>query len=142
MTTITTQDCIGAIIGCLASAIDIADDLIINSIGEAYLQRARAILQDIDDVNAMAREKQAQPRGPVRVLAPPYCFRPTTRLAYCTGMRRWPCSMNTIETRVAYTAGATHAGTTAEEAFTNVLMFRSNIRSSASSGIELTWSPA
>jgi DNA-binding transcriptional LysR family regulator len=44
----------------------------LTSIGETYLQRARAILQDIDDANAMAREKQAQPSGPLRVLAPPY----------------------------------------------------------------------
>jgi hypothetical protein len=26
------------------------------------------------------------------VLCPPYILRPTTRLAYCTGMRRCPCS--------------------------------------------------
>jgi hypothetical protein len=36
-TTVTTQDCIGATIGCLASLIDAADDLIINNIGSAYL---------------------------------------------------------------------------------------------------------
>ena len=28
---------------------------------------------------------------------PPYIFRPTTRLAYCTGMRRSELSMNTIK---------------------------------------------
>ena len=31
------------------------------------------------------------------VLCPPYIFLPTTRLAYCTGSRRWPRSMNTIK---------------------------------------------
>src|SRR5262249_17684619 len=29
------------------------------------------------------------------VEVPPYMRRPTMRLAYCTGMRRWPCSTNT-----------------------------------------------
>ena len=29
---------------------------------------------------------------------PPYILRPTIRLAYCTGMRRWPCSTNTTPT--------------------------------------------
>src|ERR1700722_16151738 len=33
------------------------------------------------------------------VLWPPYMRRPTTRLAKVTGMRRWPCSMNTMATR-------------------------------------------
>src|ERR1700744_6084395 len=32
------------------------------------------------------------------VLWPPYMRRPTTRLAKVTGMRRWPCSMNTMAT--------------------------------------------
>ena len=30
------------------------------------------------------------------VLWPPYIFRPTTRLAYCTGMRRSALVMNTM----------------------------------------------
>lgn len=29
------------------------------------------------------------------VVEPPNIRRPTIRLAYCTGIRRWPCSMNT-----------------------------------------------
>ena len=32
------------------------------------------------------------------MLWPPYTRRPTWRLANCTGMRRWPCSMNTMAT--------------------------------------------
>ena len=32
------------------------------------------------------------------MLWPPYMRRPTTRLANVTGMRRWPCSMNTMAT--------------------------------------------
>jgi hypothetical protein len=32
------------------------------------------------------------------VLPPVVIRRPTTRLAYCTGIRRWPCSMNTTAT--------------------------------------------
>ena len=30
------------------------------------------------------------------MLAPPYIFRPTTRLAYCTGILRWARSISTI----------------------------------------------
>ena len=29
------------------------------------------------------------------VEVPPYILRPTMRLAYCTGMRRWACSTKT-----------------------------------------------
>ena len=35
------------------------------------------------------------------VLCPPYMRLPTTRFAYCTGMRRCPCSMNTTATTMA-----------------------------------------
>src|SRR6185312_7173311 len=31
----------------------------------------------------------------IYVEEPPYIRRPTMRLAYCTGTRRWPCSMKT-----------------------------------------------
>jgi DNA-binding transcriptional LysR family regulator len=41
-------------------------------IGERYLERTRAILRDIDDATALAREAQAEPSGALRVLAPPY----------------------------------------------------------------------
>src|SRR3954452_15231429 len=44
--TVVTQDCIGATIGCLASIIDAADDLIINNIGSAYIG---AWVDDIQD---------------------------------------------------------------------------------------------
>jgi DNA-binding transcriptional LysR family regulator len=46
--------------------------LALTSIGEAYVVRARAILQDIDDATALARQAHAHPRGPLRVVAPPY----------------------------------------------------------------------
>ena len=32
---------------------------------------------------------------------PPYIFRPTMRLAYCTGIRRWPCSTKTTPAMIA-----------------------------------------
>ena len=35
------------------------------------------------------------------MLWPPYILRPTWRLANCTGMRRTPCSMNTMATSSA-----------------------------------------
>ena len=35
------------------------------------------------------------------VLWPPIMRRPTTRFAYCTGIRRCPCSMNTTATMIA-----------------------------------------
>ena len=34
------------------------------------------------------------------VLPPEVIRRPTTRLAYWTGIRRWPCSMNTTATMI------------------------------------------
>ncbi len=40
---------------------------------------------------------------------PPYMRRPTMRLAYCTGMRRWPCSTNTTPTMMASAATQTAA---------------------------------
>ncbi len=43
---ITRQECIGALIGCLPSVVDAADDLIFNSIVEAYLE---AWIDDIVD---------------------------------------------------------------------------------------------
>jgi DNA-binding transcriptional LysR family regulator len=46
--------------------------LSLTSIGEAYLERARAILQDLDDATALARQSHEQARGPLRVVAPPY----------------------------------------------------------------------
>ena len=35
--TVTVQECIGATIGCLISPVDVADDLILNNIGSAYM---------------------------------------------------------------------------------------------------------
>jgi DNA-binding transcriptional LysR family regulator len=46
--------------------------LALTSIGESYLERARAIVQNVDDATALARESHAAPRGPLRVVAPPY----------------------------------------------------------------------
>jgi hypothetical protein len=43
---VTRQECIGATIGCLASLVDIADDLIVNNIGSAYIG---AWIDDIQD---------------------------------------------------------------------------------------------
>ena len=40
-------------------------------------------------------------RSGIWVVPPPYCLRPRTRLPYCTGMRRVPCSMTTMKTTVA-----------------------------------------
>jgi hypothetical protein len=44
--TVTVQECIGATIGCLISPLDVADDLIINNIGSAYMG---AWIDDIQD---------------------------------------------------------------------------------------------
>jgi DNA-binding transcriptional LysR family regulator len=46
--------------------------LALTSIGESYLDRARAILQNLDEATALARESHAAPRGTLRVVAPPY----------------------------------------------------------------------
>ena len=35
------------------------------------------------------------------VLCPPYCFLPTTRFAYCTGIRRSASFMKTMPTTIA-----------------------------------------
>jgi DNA-binding transcriptional LysR family regulator len=45
--------------------------LALTDIGERYLERARAILADIDDAAALASAAHAQPRGHVRVLCAP-----------------------------------------------------------------------
>ena len=41
------------------------------------------------------------PRKRVWVVCPPYIFRPTTRLAYCTGILRTPSVMSTTSTTTA-----------------------------------------
>ena len=43
------------------------------------------------------------------VEVPPYMRRPTMRLAYCTGIRRWPCSTNTTPTMMISAATQTAA---------------------------------
>ncbi|HSI57408.1 MAG TPA: LysR family transcriptional regulator [Ideonella sp.] len=43
----------------------------LTEIGEAYLERVRLILNDLDDAEALAAASVADPRGHVRVLAPP-----------------------------------------------------------------------
>jgi DNA-binding transcriptional LysR family regulator len=45
--------------------------LALTEIGERYLERARAIVQAVDDAAALASEAHSEPRGHVRVLAPP-----------------------------------------------------------------------
>lgn len=40
-------------------------------IGERYLERVRAILSDVDDAAALARQAQTEPDGVVRLIAPP-----------------------------------------------------------------------
>ena len=45
--------------------------LALTEIGEAYLDRARRILIDIEEASALAGESARQPRGTLRVLAPP-----------------------------------------------------------------------
>ena len=45
--------------------------LALTEIGEAYLERARRILAELDDADALAGASTAQPRGNLRVLAPP-----------------------------------------------------------------------
>ncbi len=42
---------------------------------------------------------------------PPYILRPTMRLAYWTGMRRWPCSTNTTPTMMTSVAATTAVNT-------------------------------
>ena len=42
---------------------------------------------------------------------PPYIRLPTMRLAYCTGMRRWPCSTNTTLAMMARPNRQTPANT-------------------------------
>lgn len=43
----------------------------LTDVGEAYLERVRAILSDIDDAEAAANAATAEPRGVLRVLSPP-----------------------------------------------------------------------
>jgi len=43
----------------------------LTEVGEAYLERARQILVDVDEAAALAAESTKDPRGVVRVLAPP-----------------------------------------------------------------------
>ncbi len=47
---------------------------------------------------------------------PPYMRLPTMRLAYCTGMRRWPCSTNTTPMMMISAATQTAANTMAAAA--------------------------
>lgn len=43
----------------------------LTEVGESYLERARQILIDVDEAGALAAESTKDPRGVVRVLAPP-----------------------------------------------------------------------
>lgn len=43
----------------------------LTEVGERYLERARAILIDVEEAEALASEGQREPRGHLRVLAPP-----------------------------------------------------------------------
>jgi DNA-binding transcriptional LysR family regulator len=43
----------------------------LTEIGEAYLERVRRILADVDEAEALAHASVAEPRGPVRLLVPP-----------------------------------------------------------------------
>jgi DNA-binding transcriptional LysR family regulator len=45
--------------------------LALTEVGEAYLERTRRILAELDDADALAGSATAQPRGTLRVLAPP-----------------------------------------------------------------------
>src|SRR5690554_4062824 len=45
--------------------------LALTDIGERYVQRARQILADVDEANAMVTESHHAPSGTVRVLCPP-----------------------------------------------------------------------
>jgi DNA-binding transcriptional LysR family regulator len=45
--------------------------LALTEIGESYLERARRILIDIEEASALAGESARQPRGTLRLLAPP-----------------------------------------------------------------------
>ena len=47
----------------------------------------------------------------IYVEVPPYILRPTIRLAYCTGIRRWACSMNTTKATIATPTASTTANT-------------------------------
>ena len=52
---------------------------------------------------------------------PPYMRRPTIRLAYCTGIRRWPCSTNTTPTMMISVATQTredHPAAAVQDLFT------------------------
>ena len=42
---------------------------------------------------------------------PPYILRPTMRLAYCTGIRRWACSMKTTKATIPTPTSSTMAST-------------------------------
>jgi len=43
----------------------------LTDVGEAYLERVRAILSDVDDAGAAANVATSEPRGVLRVMAPP-----------------------------------------------------------------------
>lgn len=43
----------------------------LTEVGEAYLQRVRQILADVDEAEALASRHVAEPSGPLRVLVPP-----------------------------------------------------------------------
>jgi DNA-binding transcriptional LysR family regulator len=43
----------------------------LTEVGENYLERVRRILADVDEAEALAHASVAEPRGPVRMLAPP-----------------------------------------------------------------------
>lgn len=45
--------------------------LTLTDVGESYLERVRVILSDLDDAEAAANAATAEPRGTLRVLAPP-----------------------------------------------------------------------
>lgn len=45
--------------------------LTLTDVGEAYLERVRGILSEVDDAAALASAATAQPRGTLRVLSPP-----------------------------------------------------------------------
>lgn len=45
--------------------------LVLTEIGEAYLERARHLLADLDEADALASQSATQPQGQLRVLAPP-----------------------------------------------------------------------
>src|ERR1700754_4216630 len=45
--------------------------LALTDIGEMYLERARQILSDVEEAESLARSAGSDPRGHLRVLAPP-----------------------------------------------------------------------